>query len=795
MFKNYLKTTIRNLWRNKGYSFLNIFGLAAGIACAALIFLWVEDERNYDNANIKKDRIYAVANNQDFDGKVFTFNGVNSNATPGPLALAIKTEIPGVVNTGRISHGSNTLFTLGDKSVYENGCYIDSSLFSMFTIAFIQGKAIDAFRQLYSIVITEKMAKHFFADGSGSYGEVVGKTLKADNDKSYVVTGVIKDLPENSSIRFEWIAPFEIFFKQNSYLTSWQANSINTFVELLPSANIAAVNKQLFGLIQTKEPASNTRPFLFSMNDWRLRDRFENGKQVGGRIEYVHMFTIIAWIILLIACINFMNLATARSEKRAKEVGVRKVMGARRAVLIAQFIGEALCMAALAVVAGIAIVIVVLPFFNTLVEKQLVIGLGNPLHIAVMMGIAVVSGLIAGSYPALYLSSFNPVYVFKGIKIKNGSATFVRKGLVVFQFTISIVLIIGSVIIYQQIQHIKSRDLGYNRNNLLTMPVRGDMLKNYAALKQDMLSTGAIQNIALNSMNTINTGDNGSVKNLEWQGKNPNLNVLVSFRSVSPGFIATTGMKMTEGREFINEITDSSNVMVTQSFAALMGGGNVVGKVITAGNQKLYIIGVVKDFIYGDMYGRPDPVVFSCMPNEARLMYVRLNPRQNTEQALGEMKVVIKKYNPAYPFEYSFVDDQFNRTFSGETLIGKLSRIFAVLAIIISCLGLFGLAAYTAGRRTKEIGIRKVLGASVTNVTGLLSKEFLQLVFISAVIAFPIAWWAMNTWLQNYAYRVNINWWVFAIAGIAAIAIALITVSFQAIKAAIANPVKSLRTE
>ncbi len=791
MLKNFFKTTFRTLAKNKTYSFLNIFGLAIGITCAALIFLWVEDEMNYDNWNVKKDRLYAIANNQDYDGKVFTFDGVGSNATPGPLAAAIKAEIPGVANTGRISQHENTLFSLGDKSVYEDGTFIDPSIFNMFTIQFIEGNANDAFRQLYSMVITEKMAKHFF----GNESNAVGKTLKADNDKSYTITGVIKDIPENSSVRFEWVAPFEIYLKQNDYLKTWSANSINTFVELMPSTNTASINKQLYGFIQKKQPTSNSRAFLFSMNDWRLRDGFNNGKQVGGRIEYVRMFSVIAWIVLIIACINFMNLATARSEKRAKEVGVRKVMGAGKKILILQFIGEALCMSALAVIAGVIIVWLVLPLFNTLVQKQLTLQLGNPLHILAMIGITAISGLIAGSYPALYLSSFNPIYVFKGIKLKNGGASLVRKGLVVLQFTISIILIISTVIIYQQIQHIKNRDLGYDRNNLLSMPVRGDMIKNFDAIKQEMLSTGAVENVALNSMNTINTGDNGPISNLEWQGKNPNLNVLVSFRSITPGFIATAGMQMREGREFVNVKTDSANMMVTEAFAKLMDKGSPVGKVVTFNGTHLTIIGVVKDFVYGDLYGSPDPVVFACLPQYASFLYVRIKPRQNTEQALAKLEGVMKKYNGAYPFEYSFVDDQFNQQFTSEMLISKLSRIFAVLAIIISCLGLFGLAAYTAERRTKEIGIRKVLGASIASVTSLLSKEFIQLVFISSIIAFPVAWWAMHGWLQNYAYRITISWWVFITAGVTAMLIALVTVSFQAVRAAVGNPVKSLRTE
>jgi putative ABC transport system permease protein len=796
MLKNFFKTTIRTLLKNKTYSFLNIFGLAIGIACAGVIFLWVEDEVNFDNVHTKKDRIYALANNQDFGGKIFTFSGYHSNATPGPLAQALKTQIPGIANSGRISWDTRTLFTLADKSVYESGVYIDSSLFSMFTFNFVEGSPRTAFKDLYSVVITEKMAKHFF----GNDKSVVGKVLKANNDINYTVTGVVKDMPENSSIRFDWVAPFDIFFKKNPWLVYWGANSINTFVELSPTANPAVVNRQVYGFIQKNEKQSHAKLFLFPMKDWRLRDAFTDGKPSGGRIEYVRMFTTIAWIILVIACINFMNLATARSEKRAKEVGVRKVMGAGRTLLISQFIGEALCMAFFAVAAGILIIIGVLPLFNTLVQKDLSIGLDNPLHVAVLLGIALIAGLVSGSYPALYLSSFNPVYVFKGLKLKSGGAALIRKGLVVLQFSVSIILIISTVIIYQQIQHIKNRDMGYDRNNLLTMPVRGDMVKNYDAIKHGLLQTGVVDNVALNSMNTLYMGNNGSVKNLSWLGKDPNLDVLVSYRSISPGFIATSKMQLAEGREFNNEKTDSNNVLVTESFAKLMGNGSVVGKVIsgTGGSltrDNLTIVGVVKDYVYGNMFSKPDPVLFTCNNRDASLMYVRLRPNANLSDALAKLSGVMKEYNAAYPFEYTFLDEQFNKVFASEMLIGKLSRVFAMLAIIISCLGLFGLAAYTAERRTKEIGIRKVLGASITRVAGMLSGEFVKLVLLSSLLAFPVAWYGMSRWLSNYSYRIDINWWVFAAAAVAAMVIAVLTISFQAIKAALMNPVKAIKAE
>ncbi len=788
MLSYFIKTTLRNLWRNKTYSALNIFGLAIGIACAGLIFLWREDEVNFDQVHTQKDQLYRIIENQTYDGKVRTFW-----STPGPLAEAIKAEIPGIENACRVSGSKPVLFSLGDKAIYEKGGFADHAIFSLFTWQFVQGNAKDAFSQLYSVVISEKMAEQFF----GKSANVIGKTIKFDNNQDYLVSGVVKDLPANSTLQMDWIAPFEIYFKENTErLTSWGNNSLATYVELSPQADKAKVSQLLAGSIKKRLPETSTTPFLFSMNDWRLRDQFEDGKQAGGRIEYVRMFTVIAWIILLIACINFMNLSTARSEKRAREVGVRKVLGAGKSRLITRFIGESIIMALLAVILGLIIIALALPAFNVLVEKQLTLGLDQPLHLAALLCIALLCGLVAGSYPALYLSSFNPVFVFKGIRIKGGSASFIRKGLVVTQFTVSIVLIISTIIIYQQVQHVKNRDIGYNRNNLLLVEARGNIGKNFAVIKDDLIKTGVVENAALNSFNVIDIGSNTS--NFTWKGKDPSKSILISPREVSPEFIATAGMKIAEGRDFLqNGLADSSNVLITETFAKMMGQGTAVGKTITyLSNGKTYqVVGVVKDFIYGDMYSKSDPVMFSLYKNNFRSLYIRVDNNANMEASLAKIGAVLKKANPGYPFEYKFVDDQFNDRFKSEALIGKLSRVFAVLAIIISCLGLFGLAAYTAERRTREIGIRKVLGASVTGITHLLSKEFLQLVLFSALISFPLAWWAMHQWLQGYSYRVSIQWGVFLVAGSLAVLIALMTISLQSIKAALMNPVKSLRSE
>lgn len=681
-------------------------------------------------------------------------------------------------------------------------------MFSMFTLPFLQGNATTAFTQLYSIVVTEKTAKKFF----GNDKNVVGKTVRIDNKQDYVVTGVIKDIPDNSTLQFEWVAPFEIFSNERPWLKKWENNSLSTYVELEPGVNPVSINKLLYNYLQQKIPGSITHVFLFGMNDWHLYDQFENGRQTGGgQIEYVRLFSIIAWIILIIACINFMNLATARSEKRAKEVGVRKVLGAGRKGLVMQFIGEALLMAIVACIVSICLISLVLPAFNMLVQKQLVLALNDPLHTTALLLTTLICGLVAGSYPSLFLSSFNPVFVLKGIKLKTGSAAVIRKALVVFQFTISIVLIVSTIIIYQQIQHVKNRNLGFSKNNLLEMKVQGDMVKNFSVIRQHLLATDVIDNIALSDHETIYGGNNTGA--ITWQGKNPHSQILISQRLVSPEFISTSGMEILAGRDFLStdvvhmtddfkpkDSTRPFNIIITESLAKLLGKETAIGKILTVphgedGFLNLNVVGVIKDYVYGDMYGKPDTVIFYCMPQFGEVMYVRTKAQKNTELVLAQIKTIMKKDNPGYPFEYRFVDDQFNDMFLSEMLISKLSRVFSALAIIISCLGLFGLAAYTAERRTKEIGIRKVLGASVKNVAGLLSKDFLQLVFVSCIVAFPASWWAMDKWLQNYAYRIQISWWIFFAAGISAILIALITVSFQAIKAAVANPIKSLRTE
>lgn len=788
MTSNNLKITFRNMFRKGSWNLLNIAGLAIGITCAALIFLWVEDETSYNSVHLKKDQLYFATVNMKTEGKIFTHN-----STPGPMAPVLKAQLPGVKEVCRMTEGITTaLFTIGNNALYADGRFAEPSAFSMFTLPFVEGNAATAFSQLHSLVITERTAIKFF----GTTQQVTGKTVRMNNKQDYVIGGVVKDIPANSSISFEWLAPFQIFADENPGVKKWDNFNINTYVELAPEANADQVNKLLAQFVKQRDPEGNSSIFLFGMKDWRLYDQFENGVQTGGgRITYVRLFSFIAWIILLIACINFMNLSTARSEKKSKEVGVRKVLGAGRYGLIGQFFSETILMSFIAAILAILLVTMLLPAFNTLVQKDLSVSLNKPNHLISLLLVSVVCGLVAGSYPSFYLSSFNPIAVFKGTGKRQGSAAFIRKGLVVLQFSVSIILIICTVIVYQQIEHARNRELGFERKKLIAMDVQGDMVKHFDAIDHDLRSTGLISNTALSDHNTLTAGNNTT--GFSWEGKSPDKKVLISVRVVTPDFINTSGMKLAEGRTFENAPSDTLNAVITASFAKLMGGNSAIGKIIYDDNVPvLRVIGVVNDYVYGNIYSNSDPVLFVCNKTYANaVMYMRMSENADEQRTLATIGAVMKKHNPGYPVYFRFVDDQFNAMLGSELLIGKLSRIFASLAILISCLGLFGLAAFTAERRTKEIGVRKVMGASITGITTLLSKDFLKLVIIAAVVAFPVAWYAMQQWLQQFNYRVTMQAWVFVAAGVLAVIIALLTISFQSVRAARMNPVKSLRNE
>ncbi|WP_257666742.1 ABC transporter permease [Parapedobacter tibetensis] len=788
MIKNYFKTTFRNLWKTKGYSSLNIFGLAVGITAASLIFLWVEDEVSYNEHFPNKENIYISKSKQPHDNGTFVFE-----ANPGPLAPAIKAELPGIKYAARVNWPMPLLFNIGNDNLYQTGFYADPDFMDIFSLEFTEGNRASAMNNVNDMVITQTAAKRLFGDELA-----MGKLVRINNDESYTVTGVVKDFPKNSSLQFDWIIPFAKLERLNEGgFESWGNNSLLTYVQLEPSANLADVNKKLYDFAEQK--VGNDlfyKNFLYPMERWRLYNSFDkDGNEQEGRITYVRLFSIIAWVVLLIACINFMNLATARSEKRAKEVGMRKVVGATKTSLIRQFLGESIILASLSALLAIGLIFLFIGSFNGLVGKELSVEIFKPLHIAFLVAIVMVCGVISGSYPAFYLSSFNPITTLKGARQKAGAAGFIRRGLVVLQYAASVTLIVCTIIIFQQIQHVKGRDMGFDRGQVLTTQLRGKMLEHIDVIKQQLIATGGGENAGISNMRVLNIGSN--TWGMNWEGKDPNKQALVGILHTDADFIPTMGMQLVDGRNFRpHMLGDSSSIVINEAFAKLIKPeGNVAGQTVRWGEAPYTVVGVVKDFVYNNVYTPADPVFFYPFESTSGVLNIKTKAGVDLSKTVAQIEQVIKANNPDYPFEYQFLDDVFNEKFQSEMLIQQLAGVFAVLSIIISCLGLFGLAAFTAERRTKEMGIRKVLGASVSSLVGLLNREFVVLVLVSCAVAFPIAWWIMSDWLSNYQYHTNLHWWVFALAGLGALVIALFTVSSQAIKAALTNPTKSLRDE
>ena len=790
MLRSYLAILIRGFRKTPVYSVLNITGLALGIACAALIFLWIEDEFSFDQQFAKHNQIYGVLMNIDYSNKVETYTTL-----PGPMGDAIRPVIPEVVNTTRMGY-DQVLFGLNEKAAYENGICVDTGFFSIMQPEFIKGSAA-GFTNLHTLVISVTMSKKFFGET-----DPIGKTLRVDNTQNYTVIGVVKDAPSNVSLRYNWLMPVQNFMEKNTWLRSWNTYGISTLVELRPDANITRVANQLTGILRPKYKLyTHASCWLQSMNDWHLNWRFANGRPDGGPIAFVRLMTAIAWIIIFIACINFMNLATARAGQRAREVGVRKTLGALRKALIGQFILEAILMSFIAVVLAVFLVYLSLPGFNTLVEKQLTFSPLHPIHLTALLIIGILCGLIAGSYPAFYLSSFQPVAVLKGQRIGlNTGAGFIRKGLVVTQFTVSVVLIVCTVVIYQQVQYLRARDLGYDKEHLISTTTHGDLVKHFDAIRTELLLTGVVVNTALSASPPLSMWQNVTSQEVTWPGAGANKDVRIWWETVTSDYFSTMGLQIKEGRDFYSEARrDTGHIIINETTAALMGKEGHVGGQLLYGNERFTIIGIAKDFLFNDMHASSiSPLIINCSqarPGQFGFMEIKLKAGNNLPAALAKVEAVVKANNPGYPFDYRFLDENFAAMFTLEARIGQFAGIFSMLAIFISCLGLFGLAAYTAERRTKEIGIRKVLGASTATLASLLSKEFLQLVTLSCLVAFPLAWWFMYSWLKDYAYRTAIHWWIFALAGCAAISIALLTVSFLAVRAARANPVNSLRTE
>ncbi|HEY9256901.1 ABC transporter permease [Chitinophaga sp.] len=793
MIRNFFKVTYRNLLRNKGFSAINITGLAIGMAAAILILLWIQDELSYDEFHENKDRIYEVWNHVPFEGKVSSWNSVSALT-----AHALEKDLPEVERAVRLK-STDFLLSVGDKKIMKTGNAVDTGFLQMFSFPMRRGNAATALNEMYSIVLTEKTAKILFGNE-----DALGKIVKIENKDNFTVTGILKDLPGNSRFNFDYLLPWSysyLRYREGEDL-GWHDNSTPTYVMLKPHTNYAAVAAKVRIIKQQYDEESKKMKWeltLYPLSRWRLYSSFTNGAEDnGGRSTFVKLFGIIAGFILLIACINFMNLSTARSEKRAKEVGIRKVVGAQKSSLISQFIGESVFLALLAGIVAIVIVMVSLPGYNQLTEKKLFIDFSNIYTWITFIGFILFTGLLAGSYPAFFLSSFQPVKVLKGTFKKTNALITPRKALVVLQFTFATILIICTIIVKQQIDYARERAIGYNKDNLIYHFLTGDIPKNYALIKNELLSSGIAKSVTRTNSPLTERWSDGWGQN--WEGKDLNDKTTFDRYLADEGLGATAGLQFIQGRDFdLKQFpSDSTGLIINESSLKVMKFKDPIGKKVSDLGVDWHIVGVIKDFIFTSPYEPTRPILICGAKSSFlsfNIMQIKLNGGNGTTKNMEQTAAIFKKYNPDYPFDAKFVDEDYARKFEGEKQQGTLAGLFASLTIFISCLGLFGLATYMAENRIKEIGIRKILGASVAGITTLLSKDFVKLVIISFLIAAPLAWWAMYKWLQNYTYRVSIEWWVFVVAGFLSVVIALLTVSYQSIKAAITNPVKNLRAE
>ncbi len=789
MIKNFFTIARRNLLRNKGFSFINISGLAIGMASAILILLWIQNELSMDRFHAKKDRLYIAANRDKFNGEIWAWT-----TTPKILGPTLKLEYANDIEDVARVNENGFLFTVGDKHLNARGYFTDPAFLTLFSFPALKGNASTALSSVSNIVVTEKFAKKLWGTT-----DAVGKVVRIDSTDNFTVTAVLKDLPNNTTFSFEYLLPWQYMKKLGYDDEYWGNNSIQTYILLKPGVSHDAFDAKIKNITinHTKDgERSTTQVFTQALSNRWLYSKSENGKFVAGRMEMVKLFAIIALFILLIACINFMNLSTARSEKRAKEVGIRKVVGAQKGSLVAQFIGESILLSFIAGTLAIIIVQLCLSPFNTLVGKELYIGYGNVWFWLFFVSFILFTGFIAGSYPAFYLSSYQPVKVLKGTFKAAHALVTPRKVLVVLQFTFAIALIICTIIVQHQIKYAQSRDTGYKKDQLVYTSIQGDISKHYDVIKDELLSSGAV--VAVTKSQCPITQRYSDSWGFSWSGMKPGDDKLDFVRMASDAdFVKTMGLTLLQGRDIDikNYPADSTAMLLNETAVKMMGFKNPIGQIIKDNDKNWHVVGVLKDFIYESPYEKVQQLIVEGPASWFTTIHFKLNPQKTTADALQLAEHVFKKYNPQYPFDYKFVDASYALKFQEEQRTGTLAGLFAGLTIFISCLGLFGLATYMAENRIKEIGVRKVLGASVTNITALLSKDFLTLVIVSFFIASPIAWWAMSQWLSSYTYRISIEWWVFAGAGLLSVFIAVITVSYQSIKAAIANPVKSLRTE
>lgn len=786
MIRNNFKIAWRNLLKSKGYATINIIGLAIGMAAVLMIAIWVQNQSQFDNFYSNKDNLYRVWNKYEDVGQI----GM-SNITSGPASVTLKAEYPEVEHAARVYWNVDRLLSFDENKIKSKGTEVDPSFMEMFDFKLLKGNRSQVLSGPQNIILTESLSKKIFGDT-----DPLNKTLILDNKEPYQVSGIIADLPSNTDFDFNYLIPLT---KADNYSPNWNTSTFMTYIQLKDGTDVDAFNKKLKNIIAKKTNNElKGSLFLYPLSKMHLYSKFEQGVPVGGKIDQVKLVAGLGFLILLIACINFVNHSTARSQKRAKEVAVRKVVGAQRSSLIAQFLTESVLLSFIAGILSIGLTFLALPFFNKILDKPLVFSITDPIIWVSLVGFILLTGVFAGLYPAFVLSSFKPIRSLKVFGKSKKLALNFREVLVVFQFGIALILIIATLIVRSQIEYAGKRDIGYSPSQLIEIPMEGDMTKNYKVIKSELINKNIAHAVTRTGWSITRNASNSS-GNFSWEGATPEQGKKIVFNigKAESDFVKTLGLKVLEGRDidFERLASDSLSVLVNEAAIKEMKLKNPIGSILKWGSNTFTIVGVINDYINDSPYSPVTPLLIYPAKEWMLNMVVRTNPSLPIDHNLKQMEEILKKFNPAYPFEYKFVDQQFATKFKEQQQTAQLALIFSGLAIFISCLGLLGLASYIAELRTKEIGIRKVLGASVTGITAMLSRDFVKLVLIAILLASPIAWWTMNKWLEDFSYRIEIQWWIFAVAGIAALTIAILTVSTQAIRAANTNPVKTLRDE
>ncbi|WKZ60470.1 MAG: ABC transporter permease [Cyclobacteriaceae bacterium] len=785
MLKHSLLLIYRNYVRAKGYFFINLIGLATGLTCTLLIYLWVRDELNMNKFHEHDARLYQVMEHQQYADNLMT-----TSSTPGILSEGLKDEFPEVEFAATLTWVNPFTLSVGEHNVKAKGFYVGADFFQIFSFPLIEGQADKVLTDKLSIVISRDMAMKLFDTDQN----LIGKVVEFQHQKSFTVTGVYENLPSSSSYQFDFVLPFEVFKEENQWVTEWGNNGPSTMIVLREGSDAGAFSDKIKDYIKGKNEESNVTLFIQKFSDRYLYGRYENGVQSGGRIEYVNLFSIIAIVILIIACINFMNLATARASRKAKEVGIKKSIGAQRRSLVFQYISESMVLTVLAVLLSLALVWLILPQFNSITEKNISLLLNDPQLMMWLFAITVFTGIVAGSYPALYLSGFKPAAVLKGVVKGSWGELWARKGLVVFQFSISVFLIVSVLVVYKQVSFVQSKNLGYTKEQLIQFPIEGKVLDNRKTFLEQVRNIPGVVNASAIGHSLL--GRNSNTGGLQWEGKNPEDIILFENIRVDYNLFETLELEFLEGRPFSEEYgADSSKIIFNEAAIKVMGLDEPIGKTVKLWQQyDMEIIGVVKDFHFQSLHDVVNPAFFALTPQYTWNIMIRLEAGKEKE-TLEALRNFYADFNPGFTFDYQFQDQEYARMYAAEQRVASLSFYFASMAIVISCLGLFGLAAFTAERRQKEIGIRKALGSSSTNIVLLLSGDFTRMVLISILIGLPLSYWLLDQWLERFAFHISLEAWYFVAAGFLALLIAWLTVASQAIKAANVNPVKCLRTE